>query len=117
MVLLLAAFFISGCASVERRVQKVQAQYPQWDEATVQRVAQRDVGIGMNQEMVQAAFGKPDAISRKGDREMWGYAIWIVPAEGRPHYKKFVYFVTFENGAVVRTEGDPGKMDYLSWYF
>jgi PBP1b-binding outer membrane lipoprotein LpoB len=68
-IILLGAFFISGCASVEDRTKRIRSHYPQWDEATVQKVAAKQVEIGMTPEMVTAALGKPDGISRLGDEE------------------------------------------------
>ena len=109
MFILLGAFVISGCASVEDRAQRVRSQYPQWDEATVQKVAAKQVEMGMTPEMVTAALGKPDAVSQQGDEEKWGYALIYAGFDG-PARKKFVYFVYFKDGHVVRMEGDRRRL-------
>ena len=109
MFILLGAFVISGCASVEDRAQRIQSQYPQWDEATVQKLAARQVEVGMTPEMVTAALGKPDAISRQGDEDKWGYALISAGFDG-PARKKFVFFVYFKDGRVTRMEGDTGRL-------
>lgn len=111
VIVLLGTFVLSGCASLEKRVQNIKSQYPQWDEATVQKVAARDVEIGMTPEMVTAALGKPDAITREGDEEKWGYAIIWAGFDG-PARKTFVYFVYFKNGQVLRIEGDRRRLPY-----
>ena len=109
IIVLLGAFVISGCASVEDRAQRIRSQYPQWDEATVQRVAAKEIEIGMTPEMVTAALGKADAISRHGDEEKWGFALVYAGFDG-PARMKFVYFVYFKNGHVVRMEGDKRRL-------
>jgi outer membrane protein assembly factor BamE (lipoprotein component of BamABCDE complex) len=109
IIVLLGAFVISGCASVADRAQRIRSQYPQWDEATVQKVAAKQVEIGMTPEMVTAALGKPDAIPRQGDEEKWCFALLLGGFSG-PAYKEFVYFVYFKNGHVVRMEGDRRRL-------
>jgi outer membrane protein assembly factor BamE (lipoprotein component of BamABCDE complex) len=114
IAILLGAVVFAGCTSKQSRIQKIQSQYPQWDEATVEKVATTQVEIGMTQEMVRVSLGKPDAVTQEGGEEKWGYAIMIVPAFG-PHYEKFVYFVYFREGKVVRTTGDLSRLNYLHW--
>ena len=89
---------------------KVQLQHPDWDEGTLRKVAARKVEIGMTHDMVAAALGKPDKISRGGDEEIWGYSTTI--HQGENVYIRFVYWVHLKNGQVSRTDGDPGK---LTW--
>ena len=60
------------------------------------------------------SLGKPDAVTREGGEERWGYAIIIVPGL-EPQYEKFVYFVYFREGKVVRTVGDISRLNYLHW--
>jgi hypothetical protein len=108
MVILLGTFFLWGC-SIEQRIQRIHAEYPQWDEATVQKVAAKQVEIGMTPEMVTAALGKPDAIPRQGDEEQWCFALLLGGFSG-PAYYEFVYFVYFKNGHVVRMEGDRRRL-------
>ena len=112
IAILLGAFFISGCTfkthTKEYRAEKVQLQHPKWDEGTVRKVAARKVEVGMTPEMVAAALGKPDKISRDGDEEIWGYATTI--HEGENVYTRFVYWVHLKNGHVSRTTGDRNKL-------
>lgn len=110
IIALLGVFVIGGCASAEHRLEQIQAQHPQWDEATVEKVVAREVGIGMMPEMVEAALGKPDAITREKDEETWGYEVIIDNfAYAR---RKLVYFVHFKDGRVVRTTGDRSRLPY-----
>jgi hypothetical protein len=115
IILFLGAFVINGCGSRVQRVQKIQAQYPQWDEATVEKVASGQVEIGMTTQMVEAALGKPDATYDVRNEEIWGYAIIVVPGL-MPEYEKFVYFVYFKEGKVARTQGDPTNLQHTYWY-
>lgn len=124
MILLLVSLFLGGCSpekiqfqSTQRRayrVQKIEEKYPEWDDVTIQKVASRRVEIGMTREMVWEALGEPDTISPQGNEEKWGYAVIVVPGDA-PRYKKFVYFVQFKEGRVVRTTGDPSQLSNLGW--
>ena len=113
----LGMIFLSSCAyethTKQYRTEKIHLQYPQWDEATVQKVADRKVEIGMNPEMVVKALGEPDAISREVDEEKWGYATAIVG--GQDASIRFVYFVYFKDGQVSRTAGDRNKLSWHLW--
>ena len=110
IIILLGVFVIGGCASPEYRIEEIQTKYPQWDEATVQKVAAREVEIGMMPEMVEAALGKPDVITREGGGETWGYEVII---DNFVHIRRqLVYFVHFKNGQVVRTTGDRSRLPY-----
>ena len=125
MIGLLVAFFLSGCApekvqfqSTQRReyrIQKIKEKHPDWDEITVQKVASRRVEIGMTREMVREALGEPDTIAPQGNEEKWGYAVIVVPGDA-PRYKKFVYFVHFKEGKIIRTTGDRSALSHLNWY-
>ena len=122
IVALMVAFVTGGCASEKfefqsrqrkvYRVEKIKSRHPQWDELTVQKVAARQVAIGMTREMVWESLGKANAISRQGDEEKWGYEIMI------DHYthmeRKHAYAVYFKNDKVVRTAGDRSKLSYTN---
>lgn len=112
-IILLGMFFLSSCAVQEYRASKIRYQHPKWDDATIRRIAARKIEKGMTSQMVRAALGIPDSISRDGYEEKWGYAILV--GDYQPH-KEFVYFVYFRYGLVVKTAGDRGKLAYLSWY-
>ena len=113
ILILLGSILMSGCGVRESRIHEINAQYPQWDQPIVEKVASRQVEIGMNDKMVIAALGEPDSISHDGDEEKWGYAIYVSYGMGSVS-KKFVYFIFFKEGKVVRTAGDWSKLGY--WY-
>ena len=120
IVPLMLAFFMGGCASKKFelqssqrrgfRVEQIKNRHPQWDELTVQKVAARQVEIGMTREMVWEALGKANTTSQQGDEEKWGYEIMI------DHYthieRKLAYSVFFKNSRVVKTTGDRSKLSY-----
>jgi outer membrane protein assembly factor BamE (lipoprotein component of BamABCDE complex) len=124
MILLLWAFVFSGCAAEkwqfqsetrrEYREQRIQAKNPHWDNETAQKVASRQVEPGMTSEMVRAALGEPDTVSRQGDEEKWGYATFVERGDAPPD-KKFVYFVHLKDARVVRTTGDRSRLRYHYW--
>ncbi len=109
MTILLGTFILGGC-STEQRAQRIHSNYPQWDQATVQKVVAREVEIGMTREMVRAALGRPVSNYLEGTEEKWGYALYI--ERGFSPYQKFVYFVYFKDGIVVRTAGDRSQLKY-----
>jgi outer membrane protein assembly factor BamE (lipoprotein component of BamABCDE complex) len=109
MIILLATFILGGC-STEQRVQRIHAKYPQWDEATVQGVANRTVDIGITREMVREALGRPVSNNLEGTEEKWGYALYI--QHGYSASQRFVYFVYFKEGIVVRTAGDSNQLPH-----
>ncbi len=112
ILLFLFAFFISSCASKEERIKKIQRQYPGWDQAVVDKVALREVEIGMTKDMVLAAIGKPYETVRTGDEEKWAYAVIMERGQGSL-YPEYVYFVYFTNGKVVRIEGDKSRLGLI----
>jgi outer membrane protein assembly factor BamE (lipoprotein component of BamABCDE complex) len=111
-VILLCALIMGGCAMQERRSEMIRSQHPEWDQATVSKLAARTVEAGMTREMVKAALGSPDSLSRDGEEEVWGYAYWL--ASGESSRKVFVYFVHFKGDRVVRTNGDVTRLMTLS---
>jgi outer membrane protein assembly factor BamE (lipoprotein component of BamABCDE complex) len=122
IVVLMVAFVFGGCASEKfelqsrqrrgYRIETIKNRHPQWDELTVQKVAARQVEIGMTREMVWEALGKANTISQQGDEEEWGYEIII------DHYthieRKLAYAVYFKNGYVVRTAGDRSRLSQIN---
>ena len=104
---------LTGCAETQYRESKIRVQHRDWSDEVVQKVAKRQVEPDMTGDMVRAAIGLPDKITRQGDIEKWGYAIM---AGGYQPVEKFVYFVFLKNGRVTRTEGDINRLKTLSWY-
>ncbi len=101
-----------SCASKEERIKKIQGQYPGWDQAVVEKVALREVEIGMTKDMVLAAIGKPYKTALTGDEEKWTYAVIMERGQGSL-YPVYVYFVYFTNGKVVRIEGDKSRLGLI----
>jgi len=112
ILLFIFAFFINSCASKEERIKKIQRQYPSWDQAIVEKVALRELEIGMTKDMVLVAIGKPYETVLTGDKEKWAYAVIIERGQGSI-YPKYVYFVYFTNGKVVRIEGDKNRLELI----
>ena len=110
MAILLGIFILGGCASVEKRAQSIHSKYPQWDEATVQKVAAWKVETGMTPEMVREALGRPVSTVRENAEEKWGYAVYV--QHGYSASQRFVYFVYFKDGIVVRTAGDSNQLPH-----
>ena len=111
--LLLGAFLLAGCAETQYRESKIRVQHRNWDDEVLDKVARRQVEPDMTGDMVRAAIGLPDKVSRQGDTEKWGYA--VLEGDYEPK-EKFVYFVFFKYGRVIRTEGDIQNLKTLSWY-
>lgn len=68
-------FVLAGCATTEQKEQRLRSEYPNWDEQTIKKVANRDIEKGMTKEMVMAAYGKRGDV-RLGDKmgqESWTY--------------------------------------------
>ena len=107
----LCALFLYGCAGYERRTESIRAAHPEWDEQTLGKLAARNVQPGMTHEMVKAALGNPDSLSREGEEEVWGYAYYR--QEGENYRKVFVFFVHLNGGKVVRTRGDTTHLQTL----
>ena len=101
---LLSTFILCACSANENRIQRIQSQNPDWDQATVQKLVNRQIELGMTSEMVMAALGKPDSVSSEGAEEVWGYGKWIA-GYGRD-YRRDVYRVYLEDDKVIRTKGD-----------
>ncbi len=106
-------FILAGCAQTQYRESKIRVQHRNWDDDIIEKVAKRQVAPDMTGDMVRAAIGLPDSITREGNTEKWGYAVMV--GDYQP-VQKYVYFVFFENGRVVRTKGDINKLKTLSWY-
>ena len=92
--------FLGGCAAApENRYTRLQSRYPGWDEQTLQRVADRQVAVGMTEEMVLAARGKPSL--KEGN--LWKYMTYEVDGYGYT-YPVSTYSVYFKDKKVKRTE-------------
>jgi len=113
VIILFGVFVFGGCAEKEYRASKIRIQHPKWDDATIRKVAKREVEPGMTSEMVRTALGIPDTISRQEDKEKWGYGIQVGDYQPR---EELVFFVYFKYGVVTKTTGDRSKLKTFSWY-
>jgi outer membrane protein assembly factor BamE (lipoprotein component of BamABCDE complex) len=112
-ILLFGVFLFGGCAETPYRESKIRYQHSKWDDATIRKVAKREVEPGMTGDMVRAALGIPDAISRQGDEERWGYAVTVGDIQPQ---EELVFFVYLRYGVVTRTAGDRDRLKTLSWH-
>jgi len=104
--------FTGGCATQDYRASKIRVQHPNWDSTTVRKVSNRLVESGMTPDMVRAAIGLPDAISRTDGTEIWQYQVFVGDYQPK---KETVYTVYFQNGAVTRTTGNRERLKTLTW--
>lgn len=104
---------IYGCApSKETRISQIKSQYPQWDQSTVENVTARQVMVGMTEEMVLMAMGKPWSISRKGGVVIWGYGRIESCGPRADACEKLVYLIHFQDKKVINTRGDKRKLGF-----
>ncbi|RJR52968.1 MAG: outer membrane protein assembly factor BamE [Desulfobacteraceae bacterium] len=108
LAILLAAIVLVGCATTGRRMAEIGSAHPEWNQATIEKLARWEIEPGMTREMVQAALGKPDAVFREGEEEAWGYAVWVVTIWW--HYQRIAYVVYFKDDKVIRTRGDVNRI-------
>lgn len=112
LVLLLGGVILLGCATTQRRMQKIQSEHPLWDRATVEKLAAWQIEPGMTRAMVQAALGKPDGVFKEEGKEVWGYAVWVVTIWW--HYQRIAYLVYFDGDRVVGTRGNVNAIQTLN---
>ena len=103
---------VTGCASQgEWRIKSIQKKHPQWDQATVEKLAALQIEPGMTEEMVTAALGKPGEITSKDGETAWEYNGYrFTEASGFIFIHS--YLVYFRDGKVTRTTGDPNRVGY-----
>ncbi len=111
LILLLLGIVVAGCGLKNRRAEKIDNQYPEWGQTTVQAVAARKVAKGMTEQMVTVALGKPDFVNQEGGEEKWAYGINVEGDIGAV-IRKQVFWVYFRGEKVVRTEGNWNKLGY-----
>jgi len=111
VVLVMAVtFFFSGCAvSREVRVQKIQSRYPQWNQTTVERVAEGRVEVGMTEEMVAAIMGQPGQVDREDNLKVWAYMTTEVGSGGELRSVP-AFFVYFNDGRVAEIKGSQQRV-------
>ena len=105
--------FIGGCAgSKENRLSQIRSQYPQWDQGTVDDVVNRKITVGMTEEMVFMAMGKPWSIEREGEMTTWAYGYFGPCGPEGYACQKLSYFIGFQDNKVTGTYGDRSKLGF-----
>ena len=106
---LMAVLLTSGCVTTrEDRVNTLKSTYPQWDQSTIEKVIDRQVEIGMTEEMVRA-MRKPGSTRKEGDVTIWEYSRMRKDNMGIYQPTTFFY-VHFRNGRVIDIQGDKSVM-------
>jgi outer membrane protein assembly factor BamE (lipoprotein component of BamABCDE complex) len=112
LIILTVSFLVAGCASQgDWRIKSIQKKHPQWDQATVKKLAALQIEPGMTQEMVTAALGKPVEITSKEGETRWEFNGYRYN-EAHGLVITHRYFVYFRDGKVTRTTGDPNRVGY-----
>ena len=105
-------FLMSGCApSKEARIDQLTSDYPQWEQSTIELVADHQIKAGMTEEMALAAMGKPWGISHDGETTVWEYGYFDHDSEGYT-IQKLSYFIYFLDKKVIRTAGDKSRLGF-----
>lgn len=77
LLLVLAAFAVAGCSTVDSRISGNQAAFSSWPPAVQQKVRAGQVDIGFTSAQVQVALGDPDRKYTRTDAhgtvEVWAY--------------------------------------------
>ena len=112
LIVLTVSFLVAGCASQgDWKIRSIQKKHPQWDHATVKKLAALQIEPGMTQEMVTAALGKQVEITSKDGETRWEYNGYRYN-EAHGLVITHRYFVYFRDGKVTRTTGDPNRVGY-----
>jgi outer membrane protein assembly factor BamE (lipoprotein component of BamABCDE complex) len=107
LVAFLCVLFICGCATQEKKSDRIRSEHPEWDANTVSKLAAMNIENGMTRAMVQAALGTPSSVSKEGEEEVWEYSAWHEDTYlGPKAYQEVVYTVRFKGDRVVGTSGD-----------
>mgnify|MGYP001161941221 CR=1 FL=1 len=109
-LIMAVAFLFSGCTvSREARMQKVKSQHPEWDQTTVERVAEGQVEVGMTEEMVLAIIGQPGQVAREDHGNVWTYMASETGSWGELRSVP-AFFVHFNAGRVAEIKGSQKRV-------
>ena len=111
-VVLIFAFGSNCALQGEGRIKSIQKKHPQWDLATVKKLAALQIEQGMTEEMVTAALGKPGETTSKDGETVWEYNGYRYSASREGVVIAHSYLVYFKDGKVTRTTGDPNRIGY-----
>ena len=95
---------MTGCTvSRETRISEIKSQYPQWDQITVERVADGKVVPGMTEEMVRKALGDPWFIERDGQSTVWTFGSFGPDSHGTTD-QILTHVITFKDKKVTEVK-------------
>lgn len=105
----MAAILVIGCGSREARIHDLRARYPQWDQATIEKLADRRIEVGMTEEMVRAVMRKPESVTMEKDLTIWEYSMFVPGSDGYT-VQRTGFVIVFQNGKVIETRGDQSRV-------
>jgi outer membrane protein assembly factor BamE (lipoprotein component of BamABCDE complex) len=107
MILLIAlAALLGGCATQQDRVDRIRAQYPELDQDAIQDLSERRIRVGMTEEMVTTAKGRPRFIYNQNGTVVWEYVEYMGGEVSGMYIVRSSLKVYFKNKKVV---------DILAW--
>lgn len=81
-MIMIAMLLLTACENQPVRREEMVAQHPEWDQEKITLIRNGYLMVGMDQEQVKAAWGKPCMSctgTKKGDfGEAWEYATQVV---------------------------------------
>ncbi|MEW6665254.1 MAG: hypothetical protein AB1512_08545 [Thermodesulfobacteriota bacterium] len=66
-----------GCATQQERIDRIRERYPQLDQDSVRELAEGRIRVGMSEEMVITAKGKPRFIYSQNGTVVWEYVEYM----------------------------------------
>jgi outer membrane protein assembly factor BamE (lipoprotein component of BamABCDE complex) len=108
IVLFLVAItaLLAGCATQQDRIEHIRSQYPQLDQESVQLLAQKQIRVGMTEEMVTTAKGRPRFNYHQDGTEVWEYVEYMGGEMSGAYIVRSSCTVYFQNKKVVDIQGD-----------
>ena len=97
-LLALVSLLISGCSTIENRIEEKSAVFNSLPSETQEQIKQGIVNVGFSPDMVYMALGRPDTIREKttaaGREIIWVYKAFYQQYEGTQFvgYQRSMYF-------------------------
>jgi hypothetical protein len=101
IVLIGITTLLGGCATQQERMEHIRAQYPQLDQDSVQQLAEGRIRVGMTEEMVITAKGKPRFNYNQNGTVIWEYVEYMGGELSGMQILKSSYKVYFQNKRVI----------------
>jgi hypothetical protein len=107
LILLIAiiALFV-GCATQQERVEHIRAKFPQLDQASAQQLADGRILVGMTEEMVATAKGKPRFNYNQDGNMVWEYVEYMGGEFSGMYIVRSSCKIYFQNKKVVDMQGN-----------